>query len=399
MDKKLLSEELQRMTYLFNHERGVVISEQNPLDKPRELNVNLGVARGGVSYTGRKEKSATLGNDDGYFTKKLKNDFSGERWKQPFEDDKDTSSVDFLNKGKKQQLWDAFQKNVDRTLQNRVIIDELLKSDEQIALWDEILSEDMYFAADSIRYVKPRNWIKEVQFSRKTDKLEVPTVDLPPYVSIEDVGAPTSNYFQNNLSELTDAGKRDIEESYIEPILSAIAEGQKMAKFQGGCIHNLKIESSASRYRNTGRAENLTFLQLSQERNDSVYNYIIGRLNDIGITTNCGPETTIIRNPKGVNGDGTSGPNPPGGDNTYGAPHTKPSDYDKYKYTKVDLNVGLKFETTPPPAPVPLESTKYRLDVSGKTRGRLNWYWKWRFPKVPRGRLIKTGKKDCPAYG
>ena len=399
MDKKLLSEELQRMTYLFNHERGVVISEQNPLDKPRELNVNLGVARGGVSYTGRKEKSATLGNDDGYFTKKLKNDFSGERWKKPFEDDEDTRAVDFKSANRKQLEWDTFQKSLDRTLKNRGIIDELLKSEEQKALWDEILSEDMYFAADSIRYVKSKNWIKEIQFSRKTDKLEVPTVDLPPFVSIEHENAPTSFYFENNLSELTDAGKRDIEASYIEPILSAIAEGQKMAKFLGGCIHNLEIYSSASRYRNTQRAENLTFKQLAQERNDSAYNYIIGRLNDIGIKTNCGPETIIIRNVEGANTDGSSGPNPPGGDNTYGPPHKRPSDYEKYKYTKINLNVGLNFETKPPIVPTPLESTKYRLDVSGKTRGRLKWYWNWRFPKVPRGRLIKTGKKDCPAYG
>ncbi len=398
MNEKLLSEELQRMTYLFNHERGVVISEQNPLDKPRELNVNLGVARGGVSYTGRQEKSATLGNEDGYYTKKLRTYFSGERWNKPFEDDKE-GQPDYLNKYQKQAEWDSFQKSVDRMLQNRGIIDELLKSEEQKALWDEILSEDLYFAADSIRYVKSKNWIKEIQFSRKTDKLEVPTEDLPPYVSITDAGAPTSFYFENNLSELTDAGKRDIEEGYIEPILSAIAEGQKMAKFLGGCIHNLEIYSSASRYRNTGRAKDLSFKQLSQERNDSAYNYIIGRLNDIGIKTNCGPETIIIRNPDGANTDGSSGPNPPGGDNTYGPPHKRPSDYDKYKYTKINLNVGLRFETTPPPVPVPFESTKYRLDVSGKTRGRLKWYWKWRFPKVPRGRLIKTGKRDCPAYG
>ena len=70
MKKQLLSEEIYRITYLFKHERGVVISEQDVLDKSRKLNVNLGVGKGSLTYTGRKEKSDTLDNESGYFTNK-----------------------------------------------------------------------------------------------------------------------------------------------------------------------------------------------------------------------------------------------------------------------------------------------------------------------------------------
>jgi hypothetical protein len=178
--------------------------------------------------------------------------------------------------------------------------------------------------------------------------------------------------------------------------MSAIAEGQKTAKFFGGCIHNLEVLTSASRFRNTGIAADLSFLELSQKRNDSVYGYVIQRLKDIGITEKCGPDTSIVRNSAGEHGDGTSGPNPPGGDDTKGTPHQTKNEYDKYKYNRVDLNVGLVFEEETPIYPGP-ESSKYKLNVYGKTRGRL--IWKWRWGKLPKGKKINTGFKECWAYG
>jgi hypothetical protein len=378
MKKQLLSEEIYRMTYLFEHERGVVISEQDALDKSRKLKVNLGVGKGSLTYTGRREKSDTLDNESGYFTNKYNTKFKDKQ----------------LTTTGEESDWEGFQNSVNRTLSKRNIIDVLLSSDEQKELWEEILTKDQYFAADSIKFVRMRNWIKGISFSRKTEQSE-DEKDKEPFVSIDWVEGSTKDYFRDNYSELTDLGKRDIENSYIVPISSAIAEGQKTAKFLGGCIHYLKVLTSASTFKNTGIASDLSFLELSQKRNDSVYNYVTERLKDIGITINCGPDTVIERNPKGVNQDGTSGPNPPGGDNSKGKPHSSKREYDQYKFNRVYLGVGLNFEKSSTPTPGP-ESKEYKLDVYGKTKGRFIWKWNW--GKFSSGKKVSSGYKECAAY-
>ena len=374
MKKQLLSEELSRINYLFEHERGVVISEQNPLDKSRKLKVNLGVGKGSLTYTGRGERSDTLGNDEGSFTKE---------WDEKF-------------KGKEQdEKYYDFTKKVDRWVARRNIVDVFLSSDEQKKLWQEIIDEDQIFAADVIRFVKSKSWIKSILLSRQNEPPKEEE-NKKPFVSIDWVEGSTKDYFIDNYSDLTPKGKRDIEDSYIAPILSAIAEGQKTAKFLGGCIHYLKVLTSASRFKNTGIAQDLSFLELSQKRNDSVYNYVTERLKDIGITINCGPDTIIERNPNGVNQDGTSGPNPPGGDNTKGKPHTSKREYDQYKFNRLYLGVGLNFEKSSTPTPGP-ESKEYKLEVYGRTKGRFIWRWKWGKPSI--GKQVKSGYKECWAYG
>ena len=71
------------------------------------------------------------------------------------------------------------------------------------------------------------------------------------------------------------------------------------------------INSSASRFRNTGDAEQYSFAQLSKLRNDWVKEFIMQRLDQLGITVWCSTQNNIQQNINGVNGDGTSGPNPP----------------------------------------------------------------------------------------
>jgi hypothetical protein len=379
MERNLLSEEMSRITYLFKHERGVVISEQDALDKSRRLDVNLGVGKGSLTYTGRKEKSDELNNESGYFTKTYNTKFKDKQPTTPRE---------------KADL-EGFTNSVNRILSQRNIIDVLLSSDEQKGLWQEIIDEDQYFAADTIKFVKPKKWIKSISFSKQSESTEKEE-NKEPFVSIDWVEGSTKDYFLDNYSDLTPKGKRDIEDNYIAPISSAIAEGQKTAKFLGGCIHYLKVLTSASRFKNTGIAADLSFLELSQKRNDTVYNYVIQRLKDIGITINCGPDTSIVRNSEGENGDGTSGPNPPGGDNSKGKPHNSKKEYDQYKFNRVYLGVGLNFEKKSIPTPGP-ESTKYKVEVYGRTKGRFIWRWKW--GKFSNGKQVKSGFKQCWAYG
>ena len=68
------------------------------------------------------------------------------------------------------------------------------------------------------------------------------------------------------------------------------------------------IATSASRYRNTGEAQQMNFKELSQARSESVYSYIVNELSSIisDIST-----AKVTLNSNGKNGDGSSGPNPP----------------------------------------------------------------------------------------
>jgi hypothetical protein len=95
-------------------------------------------------------------------------------------------------------------------------------------------------------------------------------------------------------------------------------------------ILELSIQSSASRYRNTGKAENLSWGQLAFKRSQVIYDMMKEILEELQI-----PEGDPIReelnsvakmNINGSNGDGTSGPNPTGvrtGYYTVSKPQTK----------------------------------------------------------------------------
>jgi hypothetical protein len=81
-------------------------------------------------------------------------------------------------------------------------------------------------------------------------------------------------------------------------------------------ILELSIQSSASRYRNTGKAESLSWGQLAFKRSQVIFNMIKEILDELKI-----PEGDEIREElnavakmdiNGSNGDGTSGPNPTG---------------------------------------------------------------------------------------
>ena len=134
-----------------------------------------------------------------------------------------------------------------------------------------------------------------------------------------------------------------------------------------GSIKNypFTIWTSASRYRNTGQAEQMSFKELSEARAQSVYNYIVNQLSsivpDIG---NVG----VTLNSNGRNGDGSSGPNPPSpnlfstgggepssykkdGDRKFNGmdPHTSANEYEQYKFCIIQLAVEFNYEVTEEP--------------------------------------------------
>ena len=121
-----------------------------------------------------------------------------------------------------------------------------------------------------------------------------------------------------------------------------------------------EIATSASRYRNTGEAQQMNFKELSQARAESVYSYIVNELSSIvpDIST-----AKVNLKFNGKNGDGSSGPNPPspnlfsdgGGDpNSFKQegvrkfngqePHSSPNEYEQYKYCIIQLAVKFDYD-------------------------------------------------------
>ena len=190
--------------------------------------------------------------------------------------------------------------------------------------------------------------------------------------------------YVNNLWDVGPA----FTESFNSRVLSRITKMKEDYPSVQISLISLSIETSASRYRNTGQAAGLTFQQLSYNRNNSAKDYIINSLKENGVT-----ETDTVTptqnylapksetNPRG-NGDGTTGPNPPepnayvdGGNvkmnttptqprNQFGEPHPTPEEYDQYKYLKVKIKLSATL-----PRPVVEIITKnifeYTLKIGG----------------------------------
>lgn len=177
------------------------------------------------------------------------------------------------------------------------------------------------------------------------------------------------------------------------------------------------IATSASRYRNTGEAEQMNFKELSQARAESVYSYIVNELSSVipDIST-----AKVTLNSNGRNGDGSSGPNPPSpnqfsdgggepnsfkqnGDRVFNGqqPHSSPNDYEQYKYCIVQLAVKFDYESTDTNPKVTQSIGEWSIKISsdtaptgGKNRKIFN------FIKKGGGNNFfnDSGGKPCAAY-
>jgi len=146
------------------------------------------------------------------------------------------------------------------------------------------------------------------------------------------------------------------------------------------------IWTSASRYRNTGQAEQMSFKQLSEARAQSVYDYIVNQLSSV--VTDIG-NTKVILNSDGRNGDGSSGPNPPSpnkfsmeggepnsfkdsGERTFNnmEPHTSSNEYEQYKFCIVQLAIEFNYDEPEGPSIEPPSTLgEWGIKIISKTGG------------------------------
>lgn len=420
MKKELLNEELYRIKYLFNHQRGVIVSEQVDLvGDTKSIRVNTPIGGGGISYKRGKESERALPTNTASFVYRNKN-----------------APGEFLDK------------QVDKMLENSDIVIRTLSDKEQISLWEEIKQNDKYFAADVVRYVQRRGDVKQTILSKKGEEEKVPPIKEPvpddekKYPSI-DIATPknidTTKYFDDNKWVLSEIGRQDIEQNFINPVLKIMEGNENTGKAKRGCINYINVDTSSSRFRNTGDASKMTFLQLSQLRNQATYQYIIDRFKSVGVTEWCNTEGLGNRNYLGENGDGTSGPNPPFKDkdgkiyfyvpkgrtsaeavtdnktarNEFGQPLQDKSEYENFKYNRIGLGVAFDFEKEIEPIYEPGDSKNIEGSVANsdeyfakfiiKSKDKLKWDWDWklklRLPSLPSGRPSKSSPVSCPKWG
>lgn len=179
------------------------------------------------------------------------------------------------------------------------------------------------------------------------------------------------------------------------------------------------IATSASRYRNTGEAQQMNFKELSQARAESVYSYVVNELSSVipDIST-----AKVTLNSNGKNGDGSSGPNPPSpnlfsdgggdpksfkkdGDRTFNGqkPHSSPNEYEQYKYCIIKIAVKFDYESgdTEPKAPTSLGEWGIKIvSKSGSGGGNKN---RIIFNRIKKGGggggfFDGSGGQPCGAY-
>ena len=255
----------------------------------------------------------------------------------------------------------------------------LMDSDSQ-ANWTE-LKEDPKFIAYAVLSLEQFNntykkfkWKnvlvdKEVIIEKKIEVLEIEAAaeedDVKESNAVEigetfPINGPSSDFFADNSAVITDSFKSQLKEQVIDPIKELGLEMREMEGQPKFFLSNLNISTSCSRFRNTGDAKDMSFIQLSEARNNAAKDYIVEQLKSIGCLVD--GDSKITQNAKGDNGDGSSGPNPPAGNwvptdgkqNTslkpgteeakekrdeFGTPESDKSKYNQYKYCISEISV------------------------------------------------------------
>jgi hypothetical protein len=411
MKKKIIitEEQLKYIVDFIGKEADINEQVKVDLEGPKKsLNVKTPVGGLSISHTAGHNKSGSIKKPNTFVNR--------------IEKAKETNNKAGLN---------LINKTVNEDILPKAnIVRKTLSDENQIKLWDEILKTEVYFAADIIDYVMKHSWVKQTVLGKNDEKGEevdpgVPGEKEPKFPGLNittPIETNTSDYYPDNSWTLTPAGVKDIEESFVQPILEQKKNSKK------SCVNYIKIDTSASRFRNTKGASDLTFEELSKKRSESTYQYLMGRLKEIGITEWCSTQKVEL-NYNGENGDGTSGPNPPSGNyyvpkggvsskavlddknrNEFGTPHNSKVEYDVHKYNRV--NVGLAFDFSTPPVdgteippkikePVPNDGKKYNVKFYGKTKGKWDIDWNKIFYKPSGGRPRKASKSvvACPKWG
>ena len=373
-----------------------------------------------------------------------------------------------FRKGKYIQTKKGGALSVDQETEGKIVTDPI---DESVTGWKNFLKENEKPMVRKMSSGSKRNWeelkndpkhiayavysLEQFLISNKKNKWEIVSVNSEDGVKeeIEEYEIPaepnepnalevvldvpleggSSNFFEDNEWKPTQEFKSKLEEDVLKP-LKDIKSKMTKENPEGKpslFLSDMIILTSCSRFRNSGEAEDLTFLQLSENRNNSAKEYVENALKSAGVLID--GDSKITQNAKGENGDGSSGPNTPDGNmiatdgkyNTatddaklrekYGAPHADKKLYNQYKYCEIELAIqanldlieelgGGDMEPTIGTRTVEVPTTDYDINFITRPKGRrrikLDFDWVKRTKKRRRRKTKKKKFKTllCPKW-
>ena len=426
MSKKfLISEEDRSYIISLYNEKGIVLNEQTKYD----VDASGGLKSGNITLKRAEnmgEKEFTVGSGKGSYVDKYKA-FTGSK----------QAIIGASNKDMLGKLMYDINKIIEK---NKSKVESLLSDENSKTNWNEILNDESQrpLAADvCVKARDTKNPPTKIVIVRGSDIVtpgETITgkTEYPSVVVYTPKNFDTSEWFENNQYTLNQKGMEQINQLFIQPLIDskkdAIAKNSKVKV--NYCLQSIKIDSSCSRFVNTGDAKDLTFEQLAYKRAESANTYLREQIKNLGVTIGCQtpalPESQI--NYKGSNNDGSSGPNPPKGykipnsgkegdynndeskRNQYGAPlegadKGGQKSYAQFRYTKISAEFGVDVIYPPsedieiktlPGDKTPQYTVKYfKNDIQYK-----QWSLKWNFvlPKTQHNNVKSGGKIECPSF-
>lgn len=373
-----------------------------------------------------------------------------------------------FSKGKYIQTKKGGNLSVDQETEGKIVTDPI---DDNVTGWKNFLKENEKPMVKKMSSGSKRNWeklkndpehiayavysLEQFLNSNKKNKWEIVAVNSEEGVKeeIEEYEVPvepnepnaleiildlpleggSSNFFADNQWQPTQEFKDKLVEDVLVP-LNKLKSKMTKSNPEGKpyfFLADMTILTSCSRFRNSGAAKDLTFLELSENRNNAAKQYVENALKNIGVLID--GDTKISQNAAGENGDGSSGPNTPDGNmiatdgkyNTasndaslrdkYGAPHADKKLYDQYKYCEIELAVqanldlieepgGGQMEPTIETRTVEIPTTDYDINfiTQPKGRRRIKWNLDW-VKKTRKRRRGKSKRKKfktllCPKF-
>ena len=248
----------------------------------------------------------------------------------------------------------------------------------------------------------------------RLDKTEIPAVKQEP-VGIPPVLATIvkgNTVYIDNKSDITPTLQAE-----IDLLVKSAAQSVTVAKENGGTVTclKLKVASSASRFRNTKEASDMTWADLSKARGMKVVTELKSRLQAVGVIV---PDNVVTELLGGTNGDGTSGPNPPKSlgqlttdgktittdeklRNKFGQPLSSKDQYDQYKFCIIECILQPNESSIPVTVVPQFEYQKfkqYEMSIrayetkrgtgGGRTRDFNTIEW-----KIPREKISRARKE------
>lgn len=253
------------------------------------------------------------------------------------------------------------------------------------------------------------------------EKIEtVPVTQQPTVIDPLATMSKGSTTYIDNKSDITPVLRKE-----IDSLIASAKQLVDVAKSSGGTVtcNKLKVASSASRFRNTGEAANMTWADLSKSRGQKVAEAVKAGLQKVGVIL---PPNVTVELLGGTNGDGTSGPNPPKSlgqlttdgrfnsvitdektRNKFGKPHANKTDYDQYKFCIIECELQPTVPNVPTPVVPEYEYKRfktYEMRISSyepkkgpggsRTRDFDVIEWKIPFEKMTRARKEMLACKE-----